>query len=67
MKKFLFGLIFFFTSVGTVFAQDSIPAITKKTLVKAPFESGYFIDDQTVALPPAHSLQLIIQHRFGTI
>jgi hypothetical protein len=67
MKKFLFGLVFFFTGVGIVFAQDSIPAQTKKPLVKAPFESGYFIDDQTVALPPAHSLQLAIQHRFGTI
>lgn len=67
MKKFLFGLIFFFTGVGIVFAQDSVPASTSKPMVKAPFESGYFIDDQTVALPPAHSLQLVIQHRFGTI
>lgn len=67
MKKFLFSLVFFLTGIGIVFAQDSIPAQTKKPMVKAPFESGYFIDDQTVALPPAHSLQLIIQHRFGTI
>ena len=67
MKKFLFSLVFFLTGIGIVFAQDSIPAQTKKPLVKAPFESGYFIDDQTVALPPAHSLQLVIQHRFGTI
>jgi len=67
MKKLLFGLVFFFTGAGIVFAQDSVPAQTTKPLVKAPFESGYFIDDQTVALPPAHSLQLIIQHRFGTI
>ena len=67
MKKFLFGLVFFFTGVGIVFAQDSIPAQTTKPMVKAPFESGYFIDDQTVAMPPAHSLQLVIQHRFGTI
>jgi hypothetical protein len=57
----------FFSGIGIVFAQDSIPAQTKKPLEKAPFESGYFIDDQTVALPPAHSLQLVIQHRFGTI
>ena len=67
MKKFLFSLVFFLTGIGIVFAQDSIPAQTKKPMVKAPFESGYFIDDQTVALPPAHSLQLVIQHRFGTI
>ena len=67
MKKFLFGMAMFFSGIGIVFAQDSIPAQTKKSLEKAPFESGYFIDDQTVALPPAHSLQMIIQHRFGTI
>lgn len=67
MKNFLIGLIFFFTGIGIVFSQDSIPVQTKKPLVKAPFESGYFIDDQTVALPPAHSLQMVIQHRFGTI
>jgi hypothetical protein len=67
MKKFLFSLLFFFTGVGIVFAQDSIPAQTKKPLVKAPFESGYFIDDQTVTLPPARTLQLVLQHRFGTI
>ena len=67
MKNLLFALVFFFTGIGIVFAQDSIPAQTTKPMVKAPFESGYFIDDQTVALPPAHTLQLIIQHRFGTI
>jgi hypothetical protein len=67
MKKFLFGLLFFVTGIGIVFAQDSIPAETKKTLERAPFESGYFIDDQTVALPPAQTLQLVIQHRFGTV
>ncbi len=67
MKKFLIGLIVFFTGTGIVFSQDSIPVQTKKPLAKATFESGYFIDDQTVALPPAHTLQMVIQHRFGTI
>ena len=67
MKRFLIGLVFFFTGAGIVFSQDSIPVQTKKPLVKAPFESGYFIDDQTVALPPAHTLQMILQHRLGTI
>ena len=67
MKKILFSLVFFITGSGIVFAQDSIPAETKKTLEKAPFESSYFIDDQTVALPPAKTLQLVLQHRFGTI
>jgi len=67
MKKLLIGLVLLFSGIGIINAQDSIPIQTKKPLVKAPFESGYFIDDQTVALPPSHSLQMIIQHRFGTI
>ena len=67
MKKFLFSLVFLFTGICMVVAQDSIPVQTSKPIVKAPFESSYFIDDQTVALPPSHSLQLVIQHRFGTI
>jgi hypothetical protein len=67
MKKILFCLVSFIAGAGIAFAQDSIPAETEKPLVKAPFESTYFIDDQTVALPPAHTLQAVIQHRFGTI
>jgi hypothetical protein len=67
MKKILVSLVLTLTGIGLVSAQDSIPVSTTKPLEKAPFESGYFIDDQTVALPPAHSLQFILQHRFGTI
>jgi hypothetical protein len=68
MKKLLIILLFFIAGIGMVFAQDTIPEqSTEKPLAKAPFESGYFIDDQTVVIPPAKTLQLIIQHRFGTI
>jgi len=67
MKKILLSLVLVMTGIGIVFAQDSVPAQTTKVFEKAPFESGYFIDDQTVALPPAKTLQLVLQHRFGTI
>jgi hypothetical protein len=68
MRKLLLGLLFLVAGMGIVFSQDSaVQQTVTKSLVKAPFESGYFIDDQTVAQPPAHSLQLVIQHRFGTI
>jgi len=68
MKRFLLGFIFMMSGFGMVVAQDSIPEQqTRKPLAKTPFESGYFIADQTVTLPPAKTLELVIQHDFGTI
>jgi len=67
MKRLLLGAIFMLSGVGMVIAQDSIPQPTQKQLVKAPFESGYFIANRTVALAPAHTLELAIQHDFGTV
>ncbi len=68
MKRLLLGAIFMMSGVGMVIAQDSVPEQpAQKPLVKAPFESGYFIADQTVSLPPAKTLEFVIQHDFGTI
>ncbi len=68
MRRLFLGFILMMSSVGVVFAQDSIPAQpTRKPLEKAPFESGYFIADKTVSLPPARTLEAVIQHDFGTI
>jgi len=67
-KKIILSLIFLTSGTGIALAQDSIPEpAAQKPIVKAPFESGYFIGDQTVALPPARTLELVIQHDFGTI
>lgn len=71
-KRLLLGLIFMITGLGVVTAQDSIPEQpadqpTEKPLAKAAFESGYFIADRTVSLPPAKTLEAVIQHDFGTI
>jgi hypothetical protein len=68
MKRFILSVFFLFIGMSIVFPQDTIPsAPLAKPLAKAPFESGYFIDDQTVVHPPAQTLQFVIQHRFGTI
>ena len=69
LKRYLLVIIFMMSGIGMVFAQDSTTTEqpVKKTLEKAPFESGYFIADRTVALPPARTLELVIQHDFGTI
>jgi hypothetical protein len=68
MRRFFFSVIFVMSSFGTLIAQDSIqepPA--QKPFEKAAFESSYFIADQTVSLPPARTLEAVIQHDFGTI
>jgi hypothetical protein len=68
MKRLLLGFIFMISGLGVVYAQDSIPEPpAQKPLEKAPFESGYFIADQTVSMPVAKTLELVIQHDFGTI
>ena len=68
MRRLLLGFIFLISGLGIVIAQDSIPEQpSRKPLAKAAFESGYFIADQTVSLPPAKTLEAVIQHDFGTI
>ncbi|MDP1621823.1 MAG: DUF5777 family beta-barrel protein [Bacteroidales bacterium] len=68
IRRLLFSFIFMMSGFGMVIAQDSTQEEpTQKPLEKAPFQSGYFISDQTVSLPPARTLEFIIQHDFGTI
>ena len=67
-RRLLLSFIFMMSGLGMVIGQDSIQEQpTRKPLEKTPFESGYFIADQTVSLPPAKTLELVIQHDFGTI
>lgn len=70
LKKMILVLIFLFSGIGSIIAQDSIPAepeVTQKPLAKAAFESGICMDNITVAIPPAKTLEFVLQHRFGTI
>ena len=68
MKNILMSLLLLMSGV-TLIAQDTVvqEAPAQKPLTKAAFESGYFIADQTVAMPPAKTLEFVIQHDFGTI
>ena len=67
-KKFILLIVLFVTITGVAFSQDSIPAQEEqKPLTKAPFESGICMDNQTVAIPPANTLEFVLEHRFGSI
>lgn len=67
-KKIITCLAAFILGIGILFAQDSIPAPeTKKPLERKPFESGIAIDEQTVEIPPAKTLEFVLNHRFGSI
>jgi hypothetical protein len=69
-KKVILGLAFMILGIGSIIAQDSIPAepeVTQKSLAKPAFESGICMDNITVAIPPAKTLEFVLQHRFGTI
>ena len=70
MKKFKRILPFLFICFsGGLFAQDSTGtvAIQKTKLVKNTFGSVWLMDNQTVMVPIKGTLQMDIQHRFGTV
>ncbi len=48
-------------------AQEESSAPEKDLPVRAPFESGILIDQQTSQIPTAKTLEMLIQHRFGTV
>lgn len=55
--------------IGTtiVVAQEESTTPEKDLPVRAPFESGILIDNQTSIIPTAKTLEALIQHRFGTM
>ncbi|MEO7264889.1 MAG: DUF5777 family beta-barrel protein [Ferruginibacter sp.] len=58
-------------NTGNLFAQDStaaeVPAVKKVKAVKNTFGSVWVMDNQTVMVPIKGTLEMDIQHRFGTI
>jgi hypothetical protein len=54
---------------GVLIAQDAAvaPAIKKVKPVKNTFESVWLMDNQTVMVPIKGTLEMDIQHRFGTV
>jgi hypothetical protein len=48
-------------------ATDSTAVVKDDYPVNATFESGSLIDAQTVVIPDKKTLEMVIQHKFGTI
>jgi hypothetical protein len=69
MKRLILGFIFMTSGLGMAIAQDTIPAEQpeEKPLAKAAFESGTFIADQTVNMAVPRTLEVVLQHDFGSI
>ena len=72
MKKYILIIILFSLVPAISFAQDAAGDSTvvvkvKDKPVRSPFESGYLIDDQTTVIQNVHTLEAVIQHKFGTI
>jgi hypothetical protein len=69
-KNIIFLALLSFISVSS-FAQqeasDSTVVKGKDYPVNATFESGVLIDAQTVVVPEVKTLEMVIQHKFGTI
>lgn len=69
-KNILFIALLTFASLSS-FAQDEpteTPGAKEKDYpVSATFESGSLIDAQTVVIPDKKTLEMVIQHKFGSI
>lgn len=74
MKKLL-SIVFFLIVGLTAFPGQAFSQETEedsqeekdKRPVSEPFEAGILLDNQTVVMRPANSLEFMIQHRFGTV
>jgi len=69
-KNILFIVLLSFISVvsfAQTAANDPSENTAKDFPVNATFESGYLIDAQTVIVPEVKTLEMVIQHKFGTI
>jgi hypothetical protein len=82
MKNTIIILLLACITTGTIIAQDTeatkkVTNSNKSLLgywilddgkpVSEPYSGGYLIDNQTNVMPQAQSLEMVIQHRFGSL
>jgi hypothetical protein len=66
MKRFILPVIVLILSATYLIAQDEEP-VKKDKPVSEPFFGGYLIDAQTTAIQDVKTINMAIQHKFGTI
>lgn len=67
MKR-IFLICFTLLFAAFLHAQEEQEPVNQKDLpVRAPFNSGILIDNQTTVIPSAKTLEMYIQHKFGSI
>jgi hypothetical protein len=52
---------------GQTDSTATAPEVVTNKPVRFAWESGYLIDQQTSKIAPAHTLESVIQHKFGTM
>jgi len=68
MKRSILIIALFLAGFGMVFGQETESGKKeKKPLQRNAFDSGIFMDDQTVTTYPSNTLEFVLHHRFGTI
>src|SRR6476661_6684056 len=60
-------LLFAFIQVAAQDSTETIATVKKVKPVKNTFESSVIMDNQTVMVPAKGSMEMNIQHRFGTV
>ncbi len=67
LKSLIILLVLGFVAYGNMFAQDSTAVTKDNRPVKSPFQTNILIDNPTVVSPFKGSLNLVINHRFGSM
>ncbi len=63
-------VLILFVCSNELYAQEStatVPELKIVRLAKNTFESAFLMDNQTVIVPKRGALEMVIQHRFGTV
>jgi len=69
-KNILYIVLLSFISMGSFAQEEATDSVEVKEVdypVSAIFESGILIDAQTVVIPEVKTLEMVMQHKFGTI
>lgn len=67
LKSLIFLFVLGFVASGTISAQDSTAVTQDNRPVRSPFQTNILIDNPTVVSPFKGSLNMVINHRFGSM